>query len=154
MQILVQFSPIKHFAMNQRMWDTLRMTIMQEQEVLKAIAFIYLACSHLVDTNLTDEEKQVLVTRLHHWIPIGDEELAMTALEDAIAIYQQRATIPDRLTELHTMADILKGNLDPSQLSDVVYDLIRIARADGNVSAAETNFIIATARTFGLEDES
>ena len=118
---------------------------------LGAIAFVFLACSELTDRELAPEEMGAIVSRIHTWLPVGDEPAVESALRAAVEEYERLATSEARLTRLGHHAERLKARLNLDQRTHIITDLIAIAEADGRVLESESGFIESAARTLGVE---
>ncbi len=118
---------------------------------LGAIAFVFLACSELTDRELAPEEMGAIVSRIHTWLPVGDEPSVERALRAAVDDYESLGTSEARLQRLGRHAARLTRRLNLEQRTHIITDLIAIAEADGRVLESESGFIESAARTFGVE---
>lgn len=121
-----------------------------ELERLPTVAYLFVAFAHGTDGVLTNDEMRVLAHQLRAWAPqLGLEHIG-AVLRDSVATYGREPNKPARLHEVHTA---LAAALEADRLEQIVDDLRAIAGADGGFSAAEQQFIAATAHAFGLAPE-
>ncbi|MCA9715973.1 MAG: TerB family tellurite resistance protein [Myxococcales bacterium] len=132
--------------------STIQQPMTDEDRVdLGAIAFVFLACSELTDCDLSSAEMGAIVSRIHTWLPVGDEPAVERALRAAVAEYEALETAEARLDQLGAHAARLRARLNHEQRTRIITDLITIAEADGRVLDAERGFIEAAARTFEVD---
>jgi uncharacterized tellurite resistance protein B-like protein len=115
-----------------------------DTRVLESLAFLYLTFGHSTDGTLTADEMRSLATKLREWAPNAELGDIGELLKRAVATYK---TTVNKLTRAREITAELRGALDESQLSKVLWDLESIAEADGNVSAEERAFIDETRQT-------
>ncbi len=120
-------------------------------EVLHALAFVYLACSQLPDGEVATSERGTIVSRMLAWTPVDDEGTATDALKQAVTSFQSCPDTAAQLRQLVHHADFLHGHLTPEQCQQVISDLIAIVEADNKVLASESNFVVAAAKSLGVD---
>ena len=123
-------------------------------ELLHSLAFVFLACSKLPDGDVDVAEQGAIVSRLLTWLSVGDEDAATEALKKAVSAYQTIPSTDEVLRQLVGHAEFLGQHLTPEQCQKVVTDLIAIVEADGVVLVSESDFVLATARSLGVDIKS
>jgi len=123
-------------------------------ELLHSLAFVFLACSKLPDGDVDIAEQGAIVSRLLTWLTVGDEEVATEALKKTVASFQTLPSTDEILRQLVGHAEFLGQHLTPEQCQKVITDLIAIVEADGVVLASESDFVLATARSLGVDVKS
>lgn len=126
-----------------------------ELATFEAVLVLYLACAKLTDGDLDPGEAKTIVERARARVP----ELTPSYADSVVAeVAKDLAELPDTQTRLRRVvlsAERIAEGLSAEQQRAVVQDLIEISEADGHTSAEERDFVVAAARTFGVElDES
>ncbi len=118
---------------------------------LHSLAFVYLACSQLPDGEVATSEMGAIVSRMLAWTSVGDEQIATDALKSAVASYQACDGADEELRQLVQHAEYLRMHLTPEQCQQVISDLITIVEADHKVLASESDFVLAAAKSLGVD---
>ncbi len=116
----------------------------QTWSLLHDLVLVYVVVAHSTDGRLTDPEIDVILQRIHHWMPRGGEEKAREVVRDVLQAYAEE---PDR-EALQQSVKALKDWLPPIQLILVLDDLNHIARADGTITDPEREMITDLARAW------
>ncbi len=125
-----------------------------ELATFEAVLLLYLACAKLTDGDLDPREAETIVTRARAQVPelapsYADKVLATVAVE-----FAQLPDIDTRLRRVVLAAERVAEGLSDEAQRAVIEDLIEIADADGETSSAERDFVLAAAKTFGIEIEA
>jgi uncharacterized tellurite resistance protein B-like protein len=117
---------------------------------LKNLGYLYLSFAHLADRNLSGEElvaiKKILLVRS------GQEDVVEidSLMEDVTSWYNRSAL--DRIQVIYSIAAKLNLELDTEdEKRSILDDLLKIAKADQDVSENEVNFIKSLAEAWNLE---
>lgn len=133
-----------------------------DEEILRALAFVYLCCAKTADDELAPEE----IARIHDKLLIRLLELQLVS-EQARPIATLRDTSREitagaaqafraardheaLLSRLDADARFLRARLPRPARERVLLDLLGLAEADGTVSPGESAFVEAIARTFEI----
>ncbi len=112
------------------------------------LAFIYLYVAHGTDHHLSDRELDAVVNRIHgRW----EDSSVQSARDIVMAALSTYDASPNPLTDVTRAMMSLRQDLDPSQRTAIVDDLVRIGRADGVLLERERNIIASIAETWGIE---
>lgn len=125
-----------------------------ELATFEAVLLLYLACAKLTDGDLDPREAETIVKRARAQVPelapsYADKVLATVAVE-----FAQLPDIDTRLRRVVLAAERVAEGLSDEAQRAVIEDLIEIADADGETSSAERDFVLAAAKTFGIEIEA
>lgn len=123
---------------------------MTQTNTVEDLAFLYLACGHLTDRQLSPDELKEVASRVHTWRPDATLEEVGKILRSTVDAYKALATTEQKLAGVKSRALRIKDALTSEQLAKVLEDLRAVAQADGHVGANEESFVLATAKTFGL----
>jgi hypothetical protein len=120
-----------------------------EPGTLRDIGLLYLACTHGVDEELHENERDLIVSKIHGRIVVATERTVFEAVREAVALYQKRREPALLEGEVQRAATDLATQMTPDDLQLIVDDLVELARADGQVSFPEREFITLVAEAFG-----
>lgn len=123
---------------------------MVEDRILGDLAFIYTACSHLTDGELTRDEMRVLAAKIQAWDADASLDRMGDVLRTAVGAYQALDSVEAKLAETSARSKRLAESLDDARRRVVIGDLESIAAADGEVGDNERRFVDAVKKTFGL----
>lgn len=126
------------------------MTSDGQQSELHALCFLYLTFSHSTDNQLTLDELKVVASTVHGWAPGASLEDISGILKQTVASYMAMQSKADRYRRAAEIAEQLKDNMSYDSLQKILSNLVEISRADGELSADEEEFIIATANALGV----
>jgi len=122
-----------------------------DEELLRSISLLYLACAKLTDGDLDAREAAAIGTSVRTQIPSLGKKYADALLTEVAkefwALGDDAAAMKDAVLEAATS---LSQALGTEQLQGVLDGLVHVTRADGKVVAAETSFVAAIAGQFGL----
>jgi hypothetical protein len=133
-----------------------------DDEVLLALATLYLICAKATDDDLAPEEIESIYDRLTVRLlelhadgedPAHGPELRARSRSIVEAAGREYRAVDDAdglLSLLDRRAKYLRDTLSLPALERALLDLIDLAESDGSVSAAECEFVGAAARTFGV----
>ena len=119
--------------------------------ILSELCFLYLACSHATDNELSDAELDMIIRCVRVWAPGQSIKAVDAVLERTLVLYTSISGRVEKLKTASRCAFALRDKLDHDQREAIIRDLARIASADGHVIARERTFVEATARSFGVE---
>ncbi|MBK6679980.1 MAG: TerB family tellurite resistance protein [Ignavibacteriales bacterium] len=117
---------------------------------LKNLGYLYLSFAHLADRQLsgseTEEIKKILLVRSGQEDRVEIESL----MEDVTSWYNRSAV--DRIQVIYSIAAQLNMELETEdEKRSILDDLLRVAKADQDVSENEVNFIRSLAEAWNLE---
>lgn len=119
--------------------------------MFEAVLTLYLACGKLTDGDLEPSEMKVIVERARAQLPDMSPAYADTVLasvaQEFMALEQDEA----RLHKVLLSAERIAEGLGRERQEAIIADLIAITQADGKVGPGEQDFVLAAAKTFGLE---
>jgi uncharacterized tellurite resistance protein B-like protein len=124
--------------------------VSQSERILYALALLYLVCSHATDGKLGQSEVDAVTERIARWMPDAAPKDVHRVLAKALELYQSIGDEADRRRQAHACATIVKRDIDPEHLPEVVADLHAIVEADGLVSEGEDELMAAVLETFGM----
>ena len=117
---------------------------MQRWSLLHDLVLVYVVVAHSTDAQLTDPEIEVMLQRINHWMPQGDEDEARAVIRDALEAYAEEPA----QEVLQQSVKALKDWLPPIQRILFLDDLNHIARADGTITKSEREMITDLARAW------
>ncbi len=117
------------------------MTAPKEKSALHVLAFLYLVFSHTTDANLGAEELRTIAGILKQWVPDAPDAAINGVLVETVTWYNSIPEDADRFAEAKRSAVTMREQMSETQRASVLLNLIEIARADGEISAAEDAFI-------------
>src|SRR5690606_8279898 len=121
---------------------------LDQDPMLRSLAFIYLALAHATDGAIDGEEMRVIGEQLRQWAPEASLAETGATLRDAVAEYKRLAGAEARLDRARAAADTLKQNVPQDTLRRILADLWRIAGADGHISPEEQRYIMEMVSRF------
>ena len=124
----------------------------ESKSALHVLAFLYLVFSHTTDAALGETELAKIVELLQKWVPGASQAQVARVLAESADWYNGIADDAARYAEAERYAHLMRDNMSETQLSAVLLNLIDIARADGQITAAEDAFIARITAIFGLGD--
>lgn len=131
-----------------------------DDEILRALAFIYLCCAKTGDDELAPEEvtqiHDKLFIRLLELQLVNEQARPISALREksreitagAARAFRGARDHEGLLSRLDADARFLRARLAPPARERILLDLLQLAAADGTVSPGESAFVEAIARTF------
>ena len=122
----------------------------ESKSALHVLAFLYLVFSHTTDATLGEAELAKIVEILQKWVPGATQAQVARVLAESADWYNSIADDAARYAEAERYAHLMRDNMSETQLSAVLLNLIDIARADGQITAAEDSFIARITAIFGL----
>ncbi len=118
---------------------------------LDALAFLYLTFGHATDGELTKDEMRSLGQRLQARAPEVSLEDLGQVLRRVVDGYKAQGSRAEKIERAQQHAATLRDHIDQQTREAIIIDLHNIAKADGEVSEQEKQFIIRTAQTLGVE---
>lgn len=119
--------------------------------MFEAVLTLYLACGRLADGDLDGEEMKVIVDKTRAQLPALSPAYADSVLAEVAREFVALGTEEARLRKVVLSAERIGEGLGREQQESIIKDLISISEADGDVEAGEMEFVLAAAKTFGLE---
>ncbi|MCB9568057.1 MAG: TerB family tellurite resistance protein [Myxococcales bacterium] len=127
-------------------------SVPQDKSALHILAFLYLVFSHTTDANLGAEEIGTISGILKKWVPGANDAQIGRVLAETAAWYNAIADDAGRYAEARRCATIMQEQMSETQRAAVLLNLIEIARADGQITAAEDRFIAEITEILNLGD--
>lgn len=121
-----------------------------DQSTLREIGLLYLACTHGVDDELHEKERDLIVAKLEGRIVPATEHRVLEAVRASVAVYKQHRRAQTLQAEVERAAGHLVTRLKSGDLQTILGDLVQLARADGTVTHPEHELVGVVAREFGL----
>jgi tellurite resistance protein len=118
---------------------------------LRGIGLLFLACSHAVDNDLAESERDLIVHKIEGRLVDATQKQVYAAVRDAVAVYKGQAGTAEVAARVHEAATGLAGVMARPDLAQLLADLVEVAQVDGAVSSPEREFISDVAGTFGLD---
>ena len=119
--------------------------------MLEAVLTLYLACGKLADGDLDPSEMKVIVERTRAQLPEMSPAYADAVLAQVAAEFMALEAEEAKLHKVLLSAERIAEGLDGERQEAIIKDLIAISEADGDVAASEMEFVLAAAKTFGLD---
>jgi hypothetical protein len=119
--------------------------------MFEAVLTLYLACGRLADGDLDAEEMKVIVEKTRAQLPELSPAYADSVLAEVVREFVELGSEEARLRRVVLSAERIGEGLPRPKQEAIIKDLITIIEADGDVEAGEMAFVIAAAKTFGLE---
>lgn len=119
-----------------------------DEQTLRGIGLLYLACTHAMDGELTEQERDLIVHKIEGRLVSADERAVYGAVREAVAAYGQHKGEHELGAKVHDVAVDLAAKMDPADLAVIVADLVDMARTDGAVTSPEREFISDVAQSF------
>ncbi len=116
-----------------------------------AIALIFVACARLGDGELVEAEMTRIVERVGQWMPGASEDELREALAQGVEQFRAGPDATAQLELVRAAASRLAERLAAPDRERIVTELIGLVYADGSVDVGETDFVLAVARTLGVE---
>ncbi len=117
--------------------------------LLHDLALLYLSLAHGTDDDLAPSESRAMAINLRRWQPDKDPALIDHVIREATLSYLNRANT----TRIEDAVQTLKEALPEETRSEILNDMVELARADGKVLAAEGGFIRKVAEAWGIDLE-
>ncbi len=121
-----------------------------DEETLRAIGLLYLVCTHGVDADLHEDERDLIVAKVSGRIVAATERRVYDAVRSAVIEYRQYGGRDAIARHVEQRSAWLAQRMQRSDLEQVVRDLEDMASADGAISDAERWFIDIVKHHFGL----
>lgn len=116
-----------------------------------AIALLYVGCARLGDGEIDAAELTRIVERINQWMPGASEAQLRETLSQAVEQFRAAPDPRAQLALIDAAARRLGTVLVATDRERVVTELIGLAYADGGVDVGETDFVLAVARSLGVE---
>ncbi|MFO8098483.1 MAG: TerB family tellurite resistance protein [Salinibacter sp.] len=110
------------------------------------LAFLFIVVAHSATNDLSEEEIDAALDRLHGWQPSLSREDIREVFRRALHVYSER-TDPSLI---EGSVEALKEALPPVQRLAVLDDLHSVTRADGTFSEREREMILGLARAWDV----
>ena len=117
---------------------------------LTELAFLYLACGHAADGQLTGDEMRTLAGKLREWAGDATLEEVGNLIKQVVDDYKAIPTMSDKVARAELGADVLKKAHSTEELRAILADMMAIAEADGTVTPDEETFIARIGARFGI----
>lgn len=127
------------------------MSVPESKSALHIIAFLYLVFSHTTDADLGEEEIKLIHGLLQKWVPGAAPAAVTRVIGETAEWYNAITDDAERFAEAERCAHLMGQEMSETQRSAVLLNLIEIARADGQITAAEDAFIGKITEIFHLE---
>jgi tellurite resistance protein len=119
--------------------------------MFEAVLTLYLACGKLSDGDLDPDEMRVIGERTRAQLPDLSPAYADAVLSQVAREFMSLSEDKAKLHKVVLAAERIAEGLDRLAQEAIVKDLISITEADGDVDAGEAEFVVAVARTFGID---
>lgn len=114
--------------------------------LIHELAFLYIVVAHSANNDLSGEEIDVMVNRLHEWQPDLSREGVRDVLRRSLQVY---AEDPEQ-SLIQDSVETLKQALPLVQRLTVLDDLNTVAHADGGLTRTERELIMNLARAWDV----
>jgi uncharacterized tellurite resistance protein B-like protein len=114
--------------------------------LIHELAFLYIVVAHSANNDLTSDEIDVILERLHEWQPERSREEIRDVLRRALQVY---ADEPEQ-SLIQESVEALKKVLPVVQRLTVLDDLNTVAHADGDLTSNERELIMHLARAWDV----
>ncbi len=114
--------------------------------LIHELAFIYIVVAHSANDDLSSDEIDVILKRLHEWQPERSQEQIRDVFRRALQVY---ADEPEQ-TLIQESVEALKEALPLVQRLTVLDDLNTVAHADGGLTGNERELIIYLAQAWDV----
>lgn len=125
-----------------------------DDATFEAVLVLYLACGKLTDGDLDPGEVATIVSRAHAKVPGLAPSYADVVIRQVVKDFSELPDPETRLRRVVLAAERVANGLESTEQEAVVRDLIAISEADGEVSSAEREFVLAVAKTLGVSVEA
>ncbi len=117
----------------------------EDWSLIHELAFVYLVVAHGGSNDLSSDEIDLMLERLHEWQPdLADEEVE-DVMRNALQVYAEEGE-----TLIQESVRTLKQALPDVQRLAVLDDLHCIAKVDGDLSDAEHDLITSLAKAWDV----
>lgn len=120
----------------------------KERQKLHDLALIYLALAHSTDEDLSDQEIDVIASRLREWEHVQTETV-LAAIKQALEEYMR----DDADKRVRNAIKQIRNSIPEEKRQDMLDDMMEIAMADGKFLHKESSFIGDLARAWGLHPD-
>jgi uncharacterized tellurite resistance protein B-like protein len=120
-----------------------------DANTLRGIGLLYLACTHAMDGDLSETERDLIVHKIEGRLVAASERTVYDAVRAALVSYREQDASNLGQT-VHAVAEQLRGLLTPEDAAVLLEDLVEMARTDGVVSSPEREFISDVADTLSV----
>jgi uncharacterized tellurite resistance protein B-like protein len=117
---------------------------------LSDLAFLYLACGHAADGQLTGDEMRTLAAKLREWAGGASLEEVGAVIKGVVEEYKGIESMADKVARAESCAAALKKAHTTEELRAILGDMMAIAEADGTVTPDEESFIARIGARFGI----
>jgi uncharacterized tellurite resistance protein B-like protein len=121
-----------------------------DPETLDAIGLLFLVCSHGVDAQLEEPERDLIVHKVAGRLAAVTERTVYEAVRRALVIYKDPASQADLGAKVRATAAMLATAMAEAERRILLQDLAEVACADGVLTEPERSFVGEVARAFGL----
>ena len=128
------------------------MSAPQEKSALHVLAFLYLVFSHTTDADLGDGELKTIAGILKKWVPDASGAAVNRVFLETVGWYNSIDDDAERFAEAKRSAHLMREHMSETQRASVLLNLIEIARADGQITASEDEFIAEITEIFKMTD--
>jgi hypothetical protein len=125
-----------------------------DENTLRDIGLLYLACAHAIDKDLTEAERDLIVHKMEGRLVAATEHRVFKAVLAAVGAYRTHEKAGTLSSRVHEIAVALAGLMDPTDLRTLLDDLVEMARSDGVLCQPEQAFLDDVSRTFGIPLDS
>lgn len=114
--------------------------------LIHELAFLYVLVAHSAEDELSSDNLDVMMGRLHEWQPSLSEDEVREVLRRALQVY---ADEPEE-SLIHDSVEALKEALPLVQRLTVLDDLNTVVQADGHLTRNERELILSLARAWDV----